>query len=347
MRIKEESLYRALEAAGLQARGLPPRYKEGFWIKAVVLVRKRNMEECYCIYQQNADRYMRLLQDFGNPSPILGVKSIHPYMYLDEKRFMPGGSLDEKRRFLLRSLSDAHVDEADALMVREMSEKDVDAMLLRMGIERQLMQYDEDRRVNLLNEGSDLDGTRYEELERQKYEMELAQMKKDGCSKSEIKAFKEAFEHRNDKGDDDVSDLDDDELIRMQIESAELGEAERKESEVSVEGEFDAPELDLEAIRNATEEWRKEQIKLAKRKWKRAYDGSGDIRAGRVCENEFGEKEAVVTLQMPPKVEMPEEKRKPGRPKNKVKAAATKKRNAANKRAVAKAMKESPNVGEK
>ena len=56
MRIKEESLDKALEAASLQTKGLPKRYTDGkdpFWIMAVVLVQKRNLAECYCIYQQN------------------------------------------------------------------------------------------------------------------------------------------------------------------------------------------------------------------------------------------------------------------------------------------------------
>lgn len=48
MRIKEESLDRALEAASLQTKGLPKRYTDGkdpFWIMAVVLVQTRNLEE--------------------------------------------------------------------------------------------------------------------------------------------------------------------------------------------------------------------------------------------------------------------------------------------------------------
>jgi hypothetical protein len=100
MRIKEESLDRALEAASLQTKGLPKRYTDGkdpFWIMAVVLVQKRNLEECYCIYQQNADKYMKLLQDFGTPSPIMSIKSIHPYMYLDEAQFLSISYFSVKR----------------------------------------------------------------------------------------------------------------------------------------------------------------------------------------------------------------------------------------------------------
>lgn len=102
MRIKEESLDRALEAASLQTKGLPKRYTDGkdpFWIMAVVLVQKRNLEECYCIYQQNADKYMKLLQDFGTPSPIMSIKSIHPYMYLDEAQFCRADASKQRRTF--------------------------------------------------------------------------------------------------------------------------------------------------------------------------------------------------------------------------------------------------------
>ena len=58
----------------------------------------------------------------------------------------------------------------------------------------------------------------------------------------------------------------------------------------------------------------KEQLKVAKRKWKRAYDADSEKREGRECENEGGEDEECETLQLPNKEAVPV-KRKPGRPK--------------------------------
>lgn len=137
MRIKEESLDRALEAASLQTKGLPKRYTDGkdpFWIMAVVLVQKRNLEECYCIYQQNADKYMKLLQDFGTPSPIMSIKSIHPYMYLDEAQFLPSGCIEAKKNFLKNELG----EDPMAYEVDEMTESDVNHALLEIAIDKQM-----------------------------------------------------------------------------------------------------------------------------------------------------------------------------------------------------------------
>lgn len=337
MRVKESSLNKALEAAGLQVRGLPHQYKDGkdpFWIKAVVLVQKRSLEECYCIYQQNADRYMSLLQDFGTPSPIMTIKSIHPYIYLDEIRFLPTGCLESKKDFLKHELG----EDPRAMEVDDMTEPDVMHMLVEYGIKRQLECLEEDRKANVLNEGSDVDGTNFEDIERQKLETEISFMKKDGCSKAEIKAYREDFEKRfnNRESDDDSQYLSEDERLRLEIESKELGEQEKKESEVSVEGEFDEAEIDYSKIVAESEERRQELIKQAKRKWKREHDRNDEVRKGYACENEFGEKEEVETLQMPPKVEKPVAKRKPGRPKKQVRAGITKRKNNAAKRAAAK-----------
>ena len=337
MRVKEDSLNKALEVAGLQVRGLPHQYKDGkdpFWIRAVVLVQKRSMEECYCIYQQNADRYMSLLQDLGTPSPIMSVKSIHPYIYLDETRFLPSGNLESKKSFLKRELGeDPRANEVDY-----MTDYEVNKQLIAFGIKRQLECLEEDRKANILNEGSDVDGTNFEEIEKQKLETEIAFMRKDGCSKAEIKAFREEWEKEHKHSDNEADDADflsDEDRLRLEMESKDLGEQEKKESEVSVDGEFDEVEPDYSKIEADTEEHRLELIRQAKRKWKREHDGNSDIRDGFACENEFGEKEEIETLQMPPKVEMPKEKRKPGRPKKQVRAGITKRKNNAAKRAAA------------
>lgn len=338
MRIKEESLKKALEATSLQQRGLPPQYnpnKHGFWIKAIVLVEKKSLEESYCIYQHDTDGHMRLVRDLGNnASTVLAIKAIYPYLYLDEARFMPTGSLADKKSYLKRELwNDPRVSEVD-----DMSVEGVNLLCLELAIEMQLNADEHDRQLNIANEGSDLDGTNIEDIERQKFEFEYAQMKKDGCSKAELKAFKADFEEKHRPkdllkvGNDDAEDensLSEEDQLRMEIESKDNQDSEKKV--FSVEGEFDAPELDYEAVKAASDEYRREQIKVAKRKWKRDFDGNKNVREGFSCENENGEKEEIETLQLPDN-KVVSVKRKPGRPKKQVKAAATRKRNAALKR---------------
>ncbi len=98
MDIKEQSLKSALEATA--CRELPKAYKEGmgFWIKAIVLVRKRNLTQSYALAERRADGVIRYTKDFGMMSQIAGIVSIHPYIYFDEKRFMPVYRNDEAQR---------------------------------------------------------------------------------------------------------------------------------------------------------------------------------------------------------------------------------------------------------
>lgn len=336
IRVKEKSLQDAMEAVGLQSRGLPHRYQEGkdpFWIRALVLVQKRNLEECYCLYQQNADKYMSLVQDFGTASPIMSIKGIYPYMYLDEARFIPSGCLQAKKDALKNILG----EDPKAMEVDEMTEHEVMHNLVEIGIERQLKQEEEDRIANQRAEGSDIDGTNYEEIELRQYQDELEAMKKDGCSKAEIKAFKEEFAAKHKEGNISFSDedyLSEDEKLRMEMESKDLGKAESKESEVSVEGEFDEPEIDYEKVLAESEEHRLASIRQSKRKWKRGMFDNAEKKAGNAFENEFGETEVCETLDKAPDANEP--KRKPGRPKKQVRAGITKRKNNAAKRAAAK-----------
>lgn len=318
---KETSLSRALEEARLQNKGLPPRYQDGkdpFWIKAIVLVMKRNMEECYCFYEQNADRYMRLIQDFGTPSPVISIKSIHPFMYLDSDQFIPKGGIEAKRAYLKELLD----DDPDGTDVDNLSASEVEHILLEKAIAQQLLNDEVNRQQNLRNEGSDIDGSNFDEADRVRFEMELDAMKRDGSSQEEMDAFKYAFEHRNDPTGEDLSYLSVEDRTRLEME---LKDEKQNEKPVSVEGEFDEPDIDINELRKASEEYRKEQIKIAKRKWKRAFDGDANLRKGFVCENEYGEKEDIETLQLPDAEQKPDVKRAPGRPRKSTKKPTTRK----------------------
>lgn len=319
---KDTSLSKALEAARLQAKGLPPRYQEGkdpFWIKAIVLVVKRSMEECYCFYEQNADRYMKLIQDFGNPSPIVSIKSIHPFMYLDSDQFIPKGGIDAKRAYLKELLN----NNPDSTDVDNLSASEIEHILLEKAIAQQLLNDEVNRQQNLRNEGSDIDGSNFDEADRVRFEMELDAMKRDGSSQEEMDAFRYAFEHRNDPTGEDLPYLSVEDRTRLEMELKD--ESLNQEKPVSVEGEFDEPDIDIDELRKASEEYRKEQIKIAKRKWKRAFDGEGNLRKGFVCENEYGEKEDIETLQLPDVKQKPEVKRAPGRPRKSTKKSTARK----------------------
>ena len=131
MDIKEQSLKLALEATA--CRELPKVYKDGagFWIKAIVLVRKRNQTQSYALAERMADGVIRYKKDFGLMSQIEGLVSVHPYVYFDEERFMhPYKSAEAQRRSLLSFLGVGRVQEimeADAdkleLLSREMGIK--------------------------------------------------------------------------------------------------------------------------------------------------------------------------------------------------------------------------------
>ena len=318
---KETSLSRALEEARLQNKGLPPRYQDGkdpFWIKAIVLVMKRNMEECYCFYEQNADRYMRLIQDFGTPSPVISIKSIHPFMYLDSDQFIPKGGIDAKRAYLKELLG----DDPDGTDVDNLIASEGEHILLEKAIAQQLLNDEVNRQQNLRNEGSDIDGSNFDEADRVRFEMELDAMKRDGSSQEEMDAFKYAFDHRNDPTGEDLPYLSVEDRTRLEME---LKDEKQNEKPVSVEGEFDEPDIDIDELRKASEEYRKEQIKIAKRKWKRAFDGDANLRKGFVCENEFGEKEDIETLQLPDAEQKPDVKRAPGRPRKSAKKTTARK----------------------
>lgn len=134
MDIKEQSLKLALEATA--CRELPKAYKDGsgFWIKAIVLVRKRNHTQSYALAERRADGVIRYVKDFGLMSQIEGLVSVHPYVYFDEERFMcPYKSAEAQRRSLLSFFGEGRA--------QEIMEADTDKLELlsrEMGIKVQL-----------------------------------------------------------------------------------------------------------------------------------------------------------------------------------------------------------------
>ena len=133
--IKEESLSKALSAKRIP--DLPKQYREDsgeYWLEAIVLVRKLNMSQSYAVAKRDADGKISYTADFGDISPISGLISIHPYMYLNKERYMPFETMEQKRHALKEYLGgDDEVIEA----VNEMADEDIEHSLLEIAINSQ------------------------------------------------------------------------------------------------------------------------------------------------------------------------------------------------------------------
>ena len=133
--IKEESLSKALSAKRIP--DLPKQYREDsgeYWLEAIVLVRKLNMSQSYAVAKRDADGKISFTADFGDISPISGLISIHPYMYLNKERYMPFETIEQKRHALKEYLGgDDEVIEA----VNDMADEDVEHSLLEIAINSQ------------------------------------------------------------------------------------------------------------------------------------------------------------------------------------------------------------------
>lgn len=356
--IKEESLRKALLSVGL--RSLPRQYtvnSQGFWLKAIVLVCKRNMEECYCLYDRKPSGLMTLVKDFGSASVIFSIKSIHPYLYFDERRFIPSDmGLRDKRMYLLHELDK---DDANWYHVPTMDEGQIDRVIFEHGISRQLENLDEDIRLNDINEISEAEQKAITEEDEKKYRSDLFAMIREGRSQEDISAFREAFARRKEAQEArerDPIDTDGDEsaivseadALRERMEAADEEMLSQSQPERSVVGEFDAPKVDYVKLKAESEEYRQEQIRASKRRWKREHDSllKGEpMNNEDSFENEFGEVEDIETLQLPeiqpPKVPEPPKAvkkepmvapaRKRGRPR-KVNVPTTRTRKGASKK---------------
>lgn len=313
MNIKEESLRKALEAVGLSS--LPKQlsaHSEGFWLKAIVLVQKRNMEECYCLYDRNPSGLMKIARDFGSASVVYAVKSIHPYLYFDDRRFIPSDmSLEDKRLYLLHELDK---DDEDWYNVPKMDESQINRVIFEHGVSRQLANLDEDVNLNTINEEVDENLADITEEDEKKYRSDLFAMIREGRSQDEINAFREDFERRKEaqeerrknakmskdaESKDVISEADE---LRDKMEGIDEERLREEEPMPSKAGEFDEPKIDYAKLKADTEEYRHEQIKASKRRWKREYDSMqrGEPMVNdSAFENELGEIEGMETLQLP------------------------------------------------
>lgn len=85
MFLEKETLSEALSFA--RVRELPKKLNPELgltWILAIALIKKKNLMNAYAIVEQRADGLIEYKKTFGRLSPIDGLISIHPYMYVDE-----------------------------------------------------------------------------------------------------------------------------------------------------------------------------------------------------------------------------------------------------------------------
>lgn len=86
MFLETDTLSEALSFA--RVRELPKKLNPELgltWILAIALIKKKNLMNAYAIVEQRADGLIQYKKTFGRLSPIDGLISIHPYMYVDEE----------------------------------------------------------------------------------------------------------------------------------------------------------------------------------------------------------------------------------------------------------------------
>lgn len=130
--VKEESLRRCLREACCME--LPRAYSEregGFWMKGIALVRKRNMTQSYCMVSHRSDGMVVYEKDFGAISPIAGLVSVYPYVFLDMSRYAPNVSGNALRALIVREYGMSFED-VDAL-----TDVDLEEWKIKMAIRNQ------------------------------------------------------------------------------------------------------------------------------------------------------------------------------------------------------------------
>ena len=133
--LKEQSLSKALSSKGLAE--LPKQYRDGsdeYWLEAIVLVRKQNLTQSYCLAKRDADGKISYIDDFGMMSPISGLISIHPYLYLDRSTYIPYENIEQMRHALAQYIGG---DEEAKEAVNELPDTEVQYQILQIAIDSQ------------------------------------------------------------------------------------------------------------------------------------------------------------------------------------------------------------------
>lgn len=135
MNIKEESLKKALIATRLLE--LPKQFREDsneYWLEAVILTKKRDGSHSYAIGRRDASGKICYMADYGSMSQIIGLVSVHPYFYLNKRKYMQYDTIIQKRTALVQFIGG---DSEATNAVNSMSDEDVENTLLGIAIELQ------------------------------------------------------------------------------------------------------------------------------------------------------------------------------------------------------------------
>lgn len=135
MNIKENSLKRALTAKCLSE--LPKQFREDggeYWLEAIILVRKRDGSQSYVSGKRSVDGKIIYTADYGEMSPIAGLISVHPYLYLDKNKYMPYKTVEQKRHALAQYIGG---DDDAKKAVEELPDSEVEYQILQIAIEAQ------------------------------------------------------------------------------------------------------------------------------------------------------------------------------------------------------------------
>lgn len=188
--ITEDSLKSALTDLGLTQIGLPKMWRgeqDGFWIKALALVRKLNGDLSYYAVERNAEGLISYKTDYGRMSPIRERIRIHPYMFLDEARYVNVGDAKD-RRYHLFTVTE---NEEEKSKVMTMSDEDVILKLRERGIRLQLESDESDLAATKIVEYDDtedikpsVDDDEQSEIGRMMLEADAQREKKEAAEKT-------------------------------------------------------------------------------------------------------------------------------------------------------------------
>lgn len=100
----------------LRIKELPKQYEEGsgFWLRAVVKVRKADNRNYYAIAERNGWGVMRYVKDCGPMMRIIALVGVYPFMYLNEKRYAIRNEGESDKRKRLSDFFRAHYAQLSA-----------------------------------------------------------------------------------------------------------------------------------------------------------------------------------------------------------------------------------------
>lgn len=151
MRIKDKTLIEALNAAVL--RELPKQYKEGsgFWIEAILLVRKRNLQECYILARRDCYGATSITCDFDGTSSVMSIIGCYPYTYLDYMGY-DGQMTDREKKSFIKSLFNVAPPTIISDKMKNATSEELDTIARKVLIDRQLENRQEDLDRNAVEE---------------------------------------------------------------------------------------------------------------------------------------------------------------------------------------------------